>query len=366
LEEKEKELNRKGFKPVGVFVDKNKELILVSPENPKIKIFSENQIQAEISIYLDKKGELIKDYFEILHIPNISEDFRLGVFGYAAISPFFHAIRKDLDIFPNLFVFGVNNSGKSTLLELLINNLYGTKLKFAYEIERVPRLASYLGSPFALNIDDIDGLNDEIMNFIKTTSCSRKTITLRKDNIIREQIYSSYTGSANNLHFIIGARNNAFRQRCMLFELKRSIKKDHNYTKFQEIKLNIKENKIVGFYLLEKALEFIGKSYTKSNLTTYEKLTRLIKETKTKLEKFLYEFNYISRKSRRIELDNRRLSIYALIYTGWQFWNYCFECNKLESPLLKKALDFETKYFLRFIKDLEKTAALEFKDEEEK
>ena len=342
------------FRTAGVFL-KDDDFILVHPFKKGLTVIGENNIQYEYIERIKEKGidfdgNLTESFYKILQIDGIREDIRVGIFGFASIHPFFYALSKALDIFPNLFVIGIHGSGKTTLTETLFNHLYGTKIRSPDSINSPARIIRYsTESTFSLNFDDVDILDPKLMNFIKTSSTQKGTRDrlTREQKIISEQTYTSYIGTANNRNFLSGNENDAFRKRCLIFETMEEIDIKEDFTSFESNRSDIAEGKIYGFFLIEKAMEFFNTLSTK-DISTYFKLTAHINEIKRKIKERIIE--------KVIPLsDARRLTIYALIYIGWEIWNYIFKKAELEPNILDKYLDFNQDHFLNFIKNLEET-----------
>ena len=257
----------------------------------------------------DVNGTLIKAFYDVLEIKGIREDIRVGIFGYSSIQPFFFALSKVLDIFPNIFVIGIHGSGKTTFTEILFNFLFGTKMKSPDSIDSPARITKYsTESTFTLHIDDIDDLEEKLMNFIKTSSTRKGTRDrlTRDQKLLSEQTYASYTGTANNRNFLAGNENDAFRKRCLIFETMEGIDIAEDTAIFEEERFDIAEGKIVGFYLLEKAIEFF-KSLSSRNITVYFKLISHINEIRKRLKKKI------------IEKKNNN----TLIYNWWNSYSVC-------------------------------------------
>ncbi|KKN62997.1 hypothetical protein LCGC14_0506370 [marine sediment metagenome] len=342
------------FHTAGVFL-KDDDFIVVHPFKEGLKVIGENDIQYDVieairEKRIDFEGELTKAYYKILQIDGMREDIRAGIYGFASIQPFFFALSKVLDIFPNLFLIGLHGSGKTTLTELLFNILYGTKMKSPDSIDSTARLTKYsTETTFSLNVDDIDILGPKKMNYIKTNSTrkgTRNRLTL-VNKLISEQTYTSYTGTANNRNFLTGNENDAFRKRCFIFETMEGIDFKKDTTNFESIRMDIIEGKIFGFYLLEQAIEFFN-ILSDKEITSYFKLTSHINQIKRKIKEQIIQ--------RTISLsDGRRLTIYTLIYIGWEIWDYIFKKAGLEDHILSKYLNMDQPYLWDFIRDLEET-----------
>ena len=342
------------FHTAGIFLRED-EFVIVHPFKEDLTVIGENDIQHEYierikDKGLDVNGDLIKAFYNVLEIKGIREDIRAGIFGYSSIQPFFFALSKTLDIFPNIFVIGIHGSGKTTLTEILFNLLFGTKMKSPDSIDSPARITKYsTESTFTLNIDDVDILEEKLMNFIKTSSTRKGTRDrlTRDQKLLTEQTYTSFVGTANNRNFLSGNENDAFRKRCLIYETMEGINITEDRTIFEEVKFSIIEGKIVGFYLLEKAIEFF-KSLSKRDSTAYFKFIAHINEIKKKLKQKIIE--------KEIPLsDGRRLTVYSLIYIGWEIWDYVFTQKGLESKILKTYLDLNDATFWNFIKGLEET-----------
>ncbi len=348
------------FPTIGVFLTQNKELKIIYPGIKNIKLYGENDFQKEIISFCEKKGidtngDLTTPFYEIIHNNSLPLSVRLITSGYIAISPFFYALKDYLDIFPNLFWIAPPGTGKTTFFELMGNIIYGTELQNADDVNSQARLSKIPTSHTTpLPIDDMDELKEIQMSFIKSIS-TRKKGRIRmggkdKQEILREEVYASFMGTANEDDFIQGEDNMAFRIRALTFRaFKRvDILKDKGFKKFDENIKEIKQGKIFGYYLLKNALEFIKKTDNLIENASYEKFTNFIDNIKERL------IDYFLKKFGNEYIDPRRITIYSLILVGLYFWRYLFNKHKLNVDILSKVIDFEeNNMFLQFIIDLE-------------
>ena len=341
------------FNAIGVFT-RDEELRIVYPGIKDIKLYGANAFQEEVieraeTIGFDENGELTKSFFRLMHLGNLPMNLRLILAGYSAIHVFFWAISDYLDIFPNLYIIGIEGSGKTNILRIYLNDMWGTVLLKADDIRSEARLTKFsTGYTTGMNIDDIDKLGDEKLAFIKTTSTEKGLRRRMKvdQGMISEQIYSAYCGSANTIEFI--ENDSAFRKRSLIFILNKKLETDIKGKRFEKIKNRIRKGKIYGVYLLKKAMEFIDKSIEDDSLGSHDKLIKILEGNKNKIHQYL-------RKNRIILTDYRRLQIYNLIYVGLQMWDYNFRANKLRSNLLESVLDLKKPIFANIISDLEET-----------
>ena len=353
--EKMKEMEYKTmFRTVGIFyLEDKRDLFLVHPENEDITVIGENDIQFDYIQKLkekeiDKDGSLTQNFHEILHLDTIPTEVRIALYGYSAIHPFFFGLSKALDVFPNLFLIGIGGSGKTTFLELMINFMYGSQMKSPDAIDSPARLTKYsTESTIALNIDDIDVLELKLMNYIKTNSTRKGTRDrlTKEQRKVSEQTYTSYTGSANKKDWLLGSKNDAFRKRCMIFTLNKKIPFSEETSTFEKNHDIIREGKVFGFYLMNEALNFIN-DFSNQEITTYQKLISLLNKTKRELK------THFLKKSIPL-CDIRRLTIYALIRIGLQFWNHVFKKKKLRSKIIEDALNYREELFFNMVRDLE-------------
>jgi len=368
------------FPAIGVFdIEKNgkKDLIVVYPEKENVKVFGENHLQTLLvdnikNRGIDIDGDLAGDFYDLIHLESQPEWVRAIILGYSGINPFCYAIRSSLDIFPNLFILGVKGSGKTSMTKLLINEPFGTKLLNQDSIDSASRFTMYttIGTA-ALNIDDLHEMGEKSMAFMKSNSTDKGTRDRNTVNqkMNREQTYACFCGSANENDWLKGKRNDAFRVRAFIVELTKRIdfkkqqilrnrqgelikkgKKVQMFNirkKFQQITNKITEGKLFGFHFLEMGLEFAETYIPDNKLTTYYKFVKILKANEEKITDLFI--------SKNIDVDPRRLTMYSLLYTGWQIWNYVFELKNFHSNFLEKYLDLESEAFLNLINKLEGT-----------
>jgi len=345
------------YNTIGLFLNKKEELELVYEDDENKRIIAENDVQLDLidkikEKELDKKGELTEHFFKIIHIPTVPINVRLSILGYSAIAPFFYALSKELDFYPYLFLIGKHGSGKTTLLELFMNILFGTVMKTVDDMKSEARLTKFLTEClFMLNIDDIDKMDEDLLGFLKSFA-TRKSQRNRMDNqkMRKEQMYENVCGSANSNTFLRNVDDEAFRIRCIIHYLKTNLKATRDKkdrSKFEKHKKIIKESGLIyGIYLLEKSLEFI-ENIESDQSTKYKKILAYKRKIDDKIEILLNK--------KQIEIsDVRRITLYSLIYIGWNFWDYTFKSKGLNSDLLKDALNFEGDIFLNYINELEK------------
>ncbi len=347
------------FNTVGIFL-KDNDFILVYENNENQRIIGENDVQRDLidkinEKELDKEGKLTEIFYKIIHFPTLPENVRLSILGYSAISPFFYAFSSRLDLLPNLFLIGKHGTGKTTTLRIFTNLLFGTKMMKADDIRTEARLTKFLTfCLFILNIDDVDYLSEENIGMIKTYSTERGTRN-RMDNqkMNKEQMYASIVGSANSKDFLTQHDDNAFRLRCIVHDLKINIESNTEnkilLREFRKLHQQLKSSdKLFGYYLLKKAFEMVDKS-NKGDFSTYKKMLKHFNLIYNQIE------DYINNNEKINLSDIRRITLYSLIYIGWEIWDYTFKSKGFESPLLKEALNLNSETFFNYINDLEKT-----------
>lgn len=339
------------FSAIGIH-SRDGELIICYPGIKDIKLYGENDFQREAieeveKIGIDEDSKLSKAFFKMIHINKHHYSIRLVLAGFTAISPFLWAISDYLTIFPNLFITGIEDSGKTSILRIFINKMYGTRLIKPDDIRTMARLTKQSTAyTFPMNFDDLNKMPPENITFIKTTSTEKgPRKRMRKDQkLLKEQIYPTYSGSANKLDFL--KDDSAFRKRCFIFNLTKRVGGDLKGRLFEKIENRIKKNKIYGYYFLKKCCEFINNSTERKSINNHDKLVDLLEYNKNHLN------HYLKRNNIRLT-DSRRLQMYNLIHIGLQFWNYVFESNNLKSHLFDKVLNFENKMFGKIIQKLE-------------
>lgn len=348
----------KMYPACGIFDTEEGDLIIAHPENPNIALYGENSVQKRIIDQIMKKGidwegTLTKDFYEILHLPTMEQDVRLGVYGYTAIQPFFYAIRSFLDLFANVFLIAPPDCGKSKLLDICANYLYGTKAYDQENIESGPRYTIYATEcTFPQNVEDIDKTSEEWLNFIKANSTrklQRERLGQDSRTLRSEQIYTSWVGSSNETSWMDGVKNKAFRMRCLIFFLTRRIVKTPEtaplHEKYIKHRENIINGKVFGIYLLTKAKEFVEHSM-QEDIPIKDKLIALVKDRNKKISDYIFKHRYSL-------IDSRRETVYSALYIGWEIWKYVFKIYELESTLIDEILDLETDTYINFIKRLE-------------
>lgn len=341
------------FNACGVFKTIKDEIVIVYPgqKDMEMRLYGENDFQIDIierlkKVGIDEKGDLTKVYFDLIHLDTIPFKNMVITIGYFAISPLFYALKDYLDVFPNLFGIGIPGTGKTTTFEAFCSKLYGTETLLPNSIDSVARITK-MSTAFTtpMYIDNIEGIGDNQMNFIIVNSTRKlKRERMRKDQSrISEQTFPSYTGTTNMGDFL--RKELAFRLRCLILNWNKRIKSDEKGVIFKKLEGKIKKGKIFGYYLLNKAKEFI-KNEISGDKSDYDKLTSLMDINKERITELLRKEN--------IELiDTRRETIYSLIYLGIQFWNYTFEIHNLESKPIKDILNLENKKFIEIIRELE-------------
>ncbi|MGQ4874581.1 MAG: hypothetical protein ACP6IY_10985 [Promethearchaeia archaeon] len=344
------------FPTIGVFdINENRQKILkvVHPFRDDISVFGENSVQVKLienikERGIDEKGELAEIYHKIINMEVMEEWKRITILGMSGIMPYCYAIRAKLDIFPNLFIIGVPESGKSTILKIFMNEMYGTKMKDPDNIKSMSRLTLYATETTTpINFDDIDDMPDEAIAFIKSNSTEKGTRdrNTKTQQMKSEQYYPCFCGTANEKHWIKGKKNSAFRSRCFIIEIPKRFNLIKYRKEFEKLYSKIKNNKLFGFYFLEKGLEFIENNI--EGKTNYEKFINLLKKNEDIILDFLDK--------NKIDIGARRATMYILLYTGLQLWNYIFKIKGLDNSIIAKYLSINNGYFAEIINNLEIT-----------
>lgn len=327
---------------LGVFTDKNDDLIVAHPDNKNIKIYGINAyqkrtIERTVRKGLDMDGMLLNEYFQLFHYPTFPEDVRLTTFGHSLISPFFHVLREDIDIFPSHFyITPLKSVGKTILFKLVYADLFGIELKSNDDIDSPARLSeNCTDTTTCMPMDDVDILVPKVKNQMKTaaTTLKAKERMTKDQKIIIQETYRSFSGTGNSDDFLSGEQNEALRGRCLISRDFIIVNDFKELKKLDDIKEIIKSNRIMGYFLLTKCIEYINKAIDIDNVSSHDKLIQLIKQNKEKLRKYF--------ESKTIFDDPRRLTIYALLYTSWQMWDFIFQEAELHSDLLKEILNYE-------------------------
>lgn len=327
---------------LGIFTDKNDNLIVAHPDNKDIKIYGVNAYQKRTiervkRKRLDMNGNLLNEYHQLFHYNTFPEDVRLTTFGHSLIANFFNVLRDDIDIFPQHFwITPVRSVGKTVLFKLIYADLFGIELKSGDDIDSTARFSeNCTDTTTCMPIDDIDKLETKILNQMKTagTTLKAKERMTKDQKIIIQDTYRTFSGTANSDEFISGEQNEALRGRCLIsrdFKFVTDFKELKNLEVIKEI---IHSNNILGYFLLNKSIEYINKVIDIDNISSHDKLIQLIRQNKEKLRKYF--------ESKTIFDDPRRLTIYALLYTSWQMWNFIFQEANLHSDLLEEILTYE-------------------------
>lgn len=356
---KEYQLNPKPmYNTVGIFFSKSDDdIIIVYDDDDKKRIIGENDLQLKLiekikEKEMDKKGELTDLFYQIIHLPALPEKVRISVLGYTAIHPFFFVLSDHIDILPLLFLIGKHGAGKTTTLKIFLNYLFGTEIKKADDIRSDARFSKFLTEMgFCTLIDDFDKLPDNHLGFVKTYASQRgKRYRMKKNQeFIIEQLYASIGGTANEKEFLTRQDDEAFRLRCIIHELNVNIKTNVNrqlLRKFRQLEKRLKSsNLIYGYYLLNKAIDYIEDSIT-GELSTFEKLLKLFDKTYERLADIIED--------KEVDLiDIRRITVYTLIYLGLEIWKYVFKSRGLKSEMLEEYLDLEKGRFINYMQRLE-------------
>jgi len=346
------------FPTLGVFLDENDNLIVVTSDNNKTKIYGVNAYQKRTiekckKRGFDKNGDMIKAFYDLMHYNTYPENIRLVSFGHTLIVNFFNVLRNDIDVFFYHHWITPNKSvGKTALWKMVYAELFGIELKSNDDIDSIARFSeNCTDTTSCMPIDDIDKIDEKVLTQMKvagTTLKAKERMTKdQKTNI--QETYRAFSGTANSDKFLAGDENEAFRGRCMLSTEYTIIESFELLKELELIKDKIKEGKVFGYYLLNKALKFVNKQIPDTTISSHQKLKQIIRNNKEKLRVYF---------EKRVLLDDpRRLTIYALLYTGWEMWNFAFqEANLKESVLLKDILNFkENDKLLHLIETYEKT-----------
>ncbi|MBD3212358.1 MAG: hypothetical protein GF311_07105 [Candidatus Lokiarchaeota archaeon] len=346
------------YNTVGVFFSKSDDdIIVVYDDDDKKRIIGENDLQLKLierikEKEMDKKGELTDLFYQIIHLPALPEEVRISVLGYTAIHPFFFVLSDHIDILPLLFLIGKHGAGKTTTLKIFMNYLFGTEIKKADDIRSDARFSKFLTEMgFCTLIDDFDKLPDNHLGFVKTYASQRgKRYRMKKNQeFIIEQLYASIGGTANEKEFLTRQDDEAFRLRCIIHELNVNIKTNVNrqlLRKFRALEKELKSSNIIyGYYLLNKAMEYIENSI-EGELTTFKKLLKLFNKTYERLADIIEE--------RGVEvIDIRRITVYTLLFLGLEIWQYVFESKGLKSEMIESYLNLEKGNFINYMQKLE-------------
>ncbi len=327
---------------LGVFTDKEDNLIVVHPNNKDIKVYGLNAYQKRTIERVQRKGldmdgTLLKEYFKIFHYNTFPENVRLTTFGHSLIANFFNVLRDDIDIFPSHFyITPVRSVGKTVLFKLLYADLFGIELKSADDIDSIARFSeNCTDTTTCMFIDDIDRADSKVLNQMKTagTTLKVKERMTKDQKVIIQDTYRTFSGTANSDEFISGEQNEALRGRCLIsrgFKIVINFKELKNLEVIKEI---IHSNEIIGYFLLIKSIEYINKVIDIDNISSHDKLMQLIRQNKENLRKYF--------ESKTIFDDPRRLTTYALLFTSWQMWNFVFQEFDLHSDLLRDILAYK-------------------------
>jgi len=349
-EEKFKKLQiEKMYNAIGVFADENDNLIACYPGEMimlrGVNGYQENAIKMCDAKGIDRNGDLIEFYYKIIELNIIPENIILMTLGHSLIGTFFHVLKDILDVFPNFFWLSIPGIGKTTIMEIFYCFLFGTEVKNNDDIDSAPRLtqmATAHTSP--LLIDDIDSLEEKVKSFLKSSSTRKKgRERLTKDQKLNsEETYTAYAGSGNGKVWLSSKDDSAFRDRCCINdEFKVVNEYDENLQKFQDIREKLKTAKIAGPYLLKNSFEFVDKNID-GPISTKNKLLMYYKEKKQELKKYL-------QKEKVSLFSSRRLTIYALIYLGLEFWNYTLQKKGFNSELISNTLNLENGKFKEMV-----------------
>ena len=327
---------------LGVFTDKNDDLIVAHPDNKNIKIYGVNAYQKRTIERvkrkgLDMDGMLLNEYFQLLHYNTFPEDIRLTTFGHSLIANFFNVLRDDIDIFPSHFyITPVRSVGKTALFKLVYAKLFGIEMKTGDDIDSPARFSeNCTDTTTCMPIDDVDKLDPKVLNQMKTagTTLKAKERMTKDQKTIIQDTYRAFSGTANSDEFISGEQNEALRGRCLISRDFIIINNFKELKLLEEIKEIVKSNGIMGYFLLNKSIEYINKVIDIDNISSHDKLIQLIRQNKEKLRKYF--------ESKTIFDDPRRLTTYALLYTSWQMWDFVFQEADLHSDLLEEILTYE-------------------------
>jgi len=342
----------KMYPATGVFTDfSDKNLVVVYPGVGDLIVkgtngYQERQIKLCEERGIDLQGDLIEKFAKIVNLDTIPKNIMLITLGHSLISPFFYIAKNILDVFPNFFWLApAPGSGKTSTLELFYNDLFGTELRNNDDVDSASRLTEMATAhTSALHIDDIDSLLEKVMTFIKGTS-TRKGGRHRKSanqDLKVEEVYVSYVGSGNLKKCFAGNQNLAFRDRGIMSDEFKEISNPDKIKKFETLSQEIKRGEICGYYVLKKGIEFID-IMVDGGLPTKIKFERYYSRKRDVIREYI--------KEEGIELNSgRRLTIYTLLWMGWEMWEFIFNSRDIRCPILKDVLNkTETNVFKELI-----------------
>lgn len=105
-------------------------------------------------------------------------------------------------IFPILGLFGIKGAGKSTLMQLFVNDLWGTKLESGNILQGTGiRLEPFKGRTKPLGIDEVKEINFEQLRHIATTAVFSTSRGTKSGHVIRRDTSLPISVNGNNIVF---------------------------------------------------------------------------------------------------------------------------------------------------------------------
>lgn len=367
---------QRAYTCVGIHVDEKSNFLLAIPQ--LLKIIPENDPQKDIVSTIETLDIFdpdtvdpllqgaIENFVKLVEFEGNPEHFRLVAFGYIAISGFFKVLSKSksIDVYPAYFAIGSHGAGKTSLLRILIEGLFGYEMKLGNTIESPSRLRDLISaSTFPLLVDEIDSIDHHLVIILKSmlTSFSKLAYKTKTQEWIHTDINRSVIGTANGQKWLDD--DSAFKEGRAMVTFHETPAQEKYSQPFERIKNAIYSNKAIGYVFVQTIFNMI-KGF-RQNLNEQSKQNNSDDAPKKQLENDLETLVYMIEEKRKhvrklakinnmTFSDNRRVTIHALILIGLEFWQYFFKQKlDVDVPFLAEFLKPDSSKYIAFIKEFE-------------
>lgn len=279
----------------------------------------------------------VKQYYDLFNLIQIPEYIRIALAGYAAIAPFWECLIDHLGVFPNLVLYGGPCSGKTSLLQLFFESIYGGKVMNPDEISTESRLITYSTANLLPIIDDIENISPSISTYLKNIKTHK--ISRVRDGCETTETLGPFvlaqTIVKENQSICIKKEPFSERHLCLVLPDSKSCNltsKTHQF--FNEFK----RYGLFGIYLIEHMLLYFDYDYNVLIKYFLKRVSQIKEYLALHLDKRLLS-----------SMSMREIRKYTLIYIGIELWNWVFIKKDLKSERLANYLDLNKQTFLKLI-----------------
>lgn len=359
---------KRAFTVTGIQLDEKQNLLLVIPQLQKLVPNNDKAKEAVQSLehtnffFEDApdeneiRKEVTQCYFNLANYRGQTENLKIVVLGFSLISNFFRALSRDqnLDVFPLCGLVGIGGSGKTQYTKLFTETLNGIEMQNGSDIQNDSRLRDVLGrTAFTSLVDEIQKMHPAVVNNLKTALTNFKNFGYKDKNQkwIKVPVYGCFFFTSNSMSWLDG--DDALRDgRVILVRTIKKIEDQDLQNQFDQIKNSLLKNKRLGMYLFQFILKFIR---------IYRDFVSMQHDVKSDLDALLYLIEQNRKYIRILTTENsirftdpRKLTIYALLLTGLQFWQEFFKSELgIPNEFLSDLLSINSTKFAMFIKESE-------------